>query len=314
MPPKKFSQGIEKVLALAAMDKDFHKRLLSDRASALETSPVDLTESETAVLLSISDEQLVAAIRKVDVPEPARRAFLKGAVVTALAVIGSTFIFTSTSSGSIINNGPYLPASSFTMETLAGYNCVVHKPNGYVSGTPIPALLWFHGQDKDVVGSYLEWSEVCNNGNFAYCGPEWSGFTPADFRKTASDAFGILSALNGIVTLKTDQLYIGGFGIGGGVALESALAVEDSWAAAVSWAGLMLDGTDPGSAPRKDMAIYLAAAQHDLIAPTARMTALRDLLQGLGFPVSYNEVPGLHYSHNFSPSATWNWISGHTYP
>ncbi|TET35908.1 MAG: hypothetical protein E3J72_09725 [Planctomycetota bacterium] len=89
MTPKRFSQGIEKVLALAALDEKFRENLFSDRAAALDECGLELTDSERSILMSIPEEQLQSAIKSTKVPEYARRAFLKGAsaaVVAALAI------------------------------------------------------------------------------------------------------------------------------------------------------------------------------------------------------------------------------------
>jgi hypothetical protein len=95
----KLSRGIEKVIALAALDPAFKKKLLNDREAAIDSCDIILSENERKILLAIPDAQLVKAVKKVHVPVKARRMFLTGAVAAALTlVIGTcvTFILPST--------------------------------------------------------------------------------------------------------------------------------------------------------------------------------------------------------------------------
>lgn len=87
MTEGKFSRGIEKVIALAALDGEFRAKLLCDREAAMESCETELTENEQAVLLSIPEYRLRAAVDGVHVPDEARRQFLAGSVKTAVAVI-----------------------------------------------------------------------------------------------------------------------------------------------------------------------------------------------------------------------------------
>lgn len=92
MTGQKFSRGIEKVIALAALDGEFRAKLLTDRKAAIDASGVELSENERGVLQGISDSQLETAINGVRVPSRARRLFLKGAVIAAVALVIGTCI------------------------------------------------------------------------------------------------------------------------------------------------------------------------------------------------------------------------------
>jgi len=110
MTPKSFSQGIEKVLALAALDAKFCEKLLSSRVATLDECEIELTDSERSILMSIPDEQLKDAIKRTRVPDKARRAFLRGAtvaVVTTLAVaaFGAVVIVPSILTAGCVSNG-----------------------------------------------------------------------------------------------------------------------------------------------------------------------------------------------------------------
>jgi len=87
MPGKGFSRRIEEVLALAALDADFRKLLLTEREKAIDSCEIRLKPGERAILLSVTDERLMAAIDGIRVPDEARRAFLAGSVRSALTLI-----------------------------------------------------------------------------------------------------------------------------------------------------------------------------------------------------------------------------------
>lgn len=101
-----FSRGIEKVIALAALDAHFHRRLMQDRQAAIESCDVELTDSERGILLEIPNLQLDRAINRVHVPTEARRQFLKGAVIAAVALVVGTCLLmpTAVSTGHRVSN------------------------------------------------------------------------------------------------------------------------------------------------------------------------------------------------------------------
>lgn len=110
-PPEKlsrqhsFSRGIEKVVWLAALDRDFCRLLLGDRKAALEDPRVELTGAERMILSNIADAQLMSVIERVSIPRRARRAFLRGAVATAFALMGTVVV----SSGCTLGSRPPEP-------------------------------------------------------------------------------------------------------------------------------------------------------------------------------------------------------------
>ena len=95
MSEQKFSRGVEKVILLAALDEEFCEKLLTDRAAALDSCGAELTAIERGVLEGIPAGQLEEAIRNAKVPEPARKAFLRG--VAAAVILGSVLGATSCS-------------------------------------------------------------------------------------------------------------------------------------------------------------------------------------------------------------------------
>ena len=81
-----FPIGVERVLYAAATDDAFRKRLLDDRHAALEASPFTLSNTERALLSSIPNDQLAAAIAALDVrPANVRRRAVLSVVATSAA-------------------------------------------------------------------------------------------------------------------------------------------------------------------------------------------------------------------------------------
>ena len=85
--PGSFSQGIEKVILLAALDGEFRAKLLTDRTAALDSCEVELTVNERAILSAIPPAQLESVIDNAEVPKSAKKAFLRG--VAAAVILGS---------------------------------------------------------------------------------------------------------------------------------------------------------------------------------------------------------------------------------
>ena len=86
---RKYTKGIDKLLWLAALDRDFRNRLLADRRSAIEGSGFELTAAEKRILLGASDDLMLNIVERTSVPEPARRAFLRGAAAGLVVFLGT---------------------------------------------------------------------------------------------------------------------------------------------------------------------------------------------------------------------------------
>lgn len=91
MARRAFSRGIEKVILLAALDREFGGRLLADREAALESCEVELTDSERAILTGIPDDRLIDAVERIPIPDSTRRTFLQRVAAGAgvIALLGS---------------------------------------------------------------------------------------------------------------------------------------------------------------------------------------------------------------------------------
>ncbi|TET35910.1 MAG: hypothetical protein E3J72_09735 [Planctomycetota bacterium] len=353
MSPPRFSQGIEKILFLAALDEDFRKRLFADRQVALASSGVELTDAEHAILLSISDEQMRSSIAKTDVPLPARRAFLRGAASAALAILGSFFFLPG---GCRDKKDPILgialtgtagisPTSTGTGTGTTGINpartddpgsrwmsfgyrqCYVNIPESYDRSVGAPALVFYHGESQDATDIHEIWKALSESEGFILICPSWAG-TAGQVMSEGSvigeEEFAVL-LLNDLVNsaipnLKDSQLYVGGFDTGAQVALATVMTDTDygvpgkDWAGIVSWAGLLPGGVDPAAAPQTDTAVYLAAGDADTEVTVADVQALKTQLDGIGFPTNFSSFPGGHNIGTYDPTAAWDWISGFTYP
>jgi len=83
--------GLEKVLLVASTDLEFRDQLLRDRDAAAEARDLPLRDSERTVLRAIPDDQLLAAIERVDAT-PAnlqRRRFMSAVAASAAAVVAA---------------------------------------------------------------------------------------------------------------------------------------------------------------------------------------------------------------------------------
>lgn len=96
MANQRFPKGIEKIIALAAIDEKFRRSLLADREEALDNCIFELSPAERAIFRSISNRQLKANIKRVTVPKHARHLFLKGAIAAAIALIMGAGLFFQT--------------------------------------------------------------------------------------------------------------------------------------------------------------------------------------------------------------------------
>lgn len=80
--------GVERVLYTAATDHQFRQALLAHRESALSARGMELSSTERAMLLGVTDEQLLANIEKMDVSPKnhQRRAFMRVVAAGAMTV------------------------------------------------------------------------------------------------------------------------------------------------------------------------------------------------------------------------------------
>jgi hypothetical protein len=93
-PLQNIPVGIEQILAMAAVDDEFAKALLENREAAIKASGVDLTDTETKILLSIQNDSLRQMIENVRgrIPATERRAFIKKSAAALLALVGAGFL------------------------------------------------------------------------------------------------------------------------------------------------------------------------------------------------------------------------------
>lgn len=311
MTDMKMSRGIEKVIALAALDEQFRGKLLGNRTEALDNCGIDIAPSERKILENIPGTQLVRAIDRTRVPKPARRLFLKGAVAAAFAMMGSA-IQTGCTKRSSVGITPDYPGDCW--HNFASHSCYVHVPVGSDPATPAPAVIYLHGEGENSTIALPLWRAASDAGDFIVCCPDWTG-NEADVSQGASDASLVLADMKAILNVKSDQVYLGGFSRGGQAAFTSALSLDGSWAGVISWAALLPPGLDPAGAPRTNMAVYLATGTEDAEVTLADILDLRTTLEGIGFVVETTSVlGGSHVSSIFQAAATWMWISQFTNP
>lgn len=81
--------GVEKVLYTAAVDPEFRRALLADRAAAVEAQGFALLDSELAMLRAVPEAQLLASIDGMDLSDDnlQRRTFLRAVAASAATVI-----------------------------------------------------------------------------------------------------------------------------------------------------------------------------------------------------------------------------------
>jgi len=84
------ASGLEKLLAKAAGDERFQERLLADREEAVKGARVELTDSERALLASVSARQLEQLIANTPRPAAPRRRFVRVAVGWLGALLGGS--------------------------------------------------------------------------------------------------------------------------------------------------------------------------------------------------------------------------------
>ncbi len=86
--------GIEELLAMAAVDKDFAQALLLNRDNATTSSGVHLTATEKNILAATDNAALKIMINSIGdkIPERDRRDFLKKSAAALLAIVGGEFV------------------------------------------------------------------------------------------------------------------------------------------------------------------------------------------------------------------------------
>ncbi|MHC4661993.1 MAG: Os1348 family NHLP clan protein [Planctomycetota bacterium] len=107
MIPHEISNGIEQVLAMAAVDEKFASTLLDNREAAAKASGVELTPTEKQILLSIEKDALKQMIENVRgrIPAKERRAFLKKSAAALLALVGAGFLTIASGCNEIASTG-----------------------------------------------------------------------------------------------------------------------------------------------------------------------------------------------------------------
>ncbi len=85
-------QGIEVLVKKASVDPAFKELLLRDRAAAAETIGLSLDPAETAMLATITTDQLETIIARTVVPSEHRRVFLGKTAATMLAALGASVV------------------------------------------------------------------------------------------------------------------------------------------------------------------------------------------------------------------------------
>jgi hypothetical protein len=97
--------GLEKVLARAAGDPAFRRRLFEDRHAALAHLGWELVPSEAIILGSVPDGVLATLIDRIDLKQHARRRFLKGIATAAFATAAMTSGVACTHEGDVATKG-----------------------------------------------------------------------------------------------------------------------------------------------------------------------------------------------------------------
>ena len=86
------ANGVQQVLVLAATDAAFRERLLADRAAALDSCDLELTDVDRAVLMAAQQDQLAQMIERIVPTDPARREFLFDTARTAGAIAAAALL------------------------------------------------------------------------------------------------------------------------------------------------------------------------------------------------------------------------------
>ncbi len=97
--------GLEKVLARAAGDPGFRRRLFEDRQAALAGLGWELVPSEAIILGAVPDGVLATLIDRIDLKQHAKRRFLKGIATAAFATAAMTSGVTCVGCGDVATKG-----------------------------------------------------------------------------------------------------------------------------------------------------------------------------------------------------------------
>jgi hypothetical protein len=89
--PNNIPNGIDNILAMAAVDDKFAVALLKDRPSAMSHSGIELAETEKHVFASVDNETLSQMIEKMRkrIPEKSRPVFMRKSAAALLALVGA---------------------------------------------------------------------------------------------------------------------------------------------------------------------------------------------------------------------------------
>jgi len=103
--------GLERLLAMAAVDERFADALISDREKAIASSGVDLTGAEKGIILSASDDALRQMIGSITgrIPTRERRHFLRKSAAALLALVGGGILTSAGLGGCDKSTSPDIP-------------------------------------------------------------------------------------------------------------------------------------------------------------------------------------------------------------
>ncbi len=97
-PPEKITKlppvpvGLQSLLRLASVDPKFCEELIRQREKAAHAAGIELTPSETAMLRSITADQIRLMANQLPQPAVNRRSFLKQAAKTAVLILGGSIL------------------------------------------------------------------------------------------------------------------------------------------------------------------------------------------------------------------------------
>jgi len=89
--PNNIPNGIDNILAMAAVDDKFAVALLKDRPSAVKASGIELAETEKHVFAAVDNAALSQMIEKMRrrIPEKSRPVFMRKSAAALLALVGA---------------------------------------------------------------------------------------------------------------------------------------------------------------------------------------------------------------------------------
>ncbi len=308
-------QGIEQVLTIAALDREFRASVARDPVAAAAAKGIALDAVEAGLLRATAPAQLAAMAERLVIPRDiGRRQFVKAVSASVVALVtGNAMLLCSGCTGADASWGIDAPGTAEQKWiSLAGHTCYVYVPGSVTSAAPV--LVALHGGGETCLSSVQRWHSAADRYGFNLLAINWTdeAATPETWDALVADLPAITAAFAGYYPITAGRTYLSSRGASTALAWRAAYLAEGGFRGTVLLGGVpegdwVAEGAALAQAAVATPALYYVIGKLD--SDYAAATAFYSAATGAGINGTRDELEGATADAVLDFSAIWTWIA-----